>query len=66
LRLHRQALELDWQGQALRLGISQEKFTDLALCRCPDWRQPGDVARIAEEIGLSEATVREVLSYAGQ
>jgi hypothetical protein len=66
LRLHREALGLDWQGQALRLGISRERLTDMALCRCPDWRRPGDVARFAEGIGVPEAAVREVLSYAGQ
>ena len=58
LRQHREALGLDWQLQALRLGISREKLTDLALCRCPDWRRPGDMPRIAEGIGVPEAAVR--------
>ena len=66
LRLHREALGLDWEAQAIRLGISRDKLTDLALCRCPDWKRPGDVARITEGIGVSEAAIREVLSYAGQ
>jgi len=43
LQLHREPLGLDWQGQALRLGISREKLIDLALCRCPHWRRLGDV-----------------------
>lgn len=33
LRLHREALGVDWQGQALHLEISRERLTDLALCR---------------------------------
>jgi hypothetical protein len=57
---------LDWQGQALRLGTSREKLINVALCRCPDWRRPGDVLRIAEGIGVPEAVVREVLASAGQ
>jgi hypothetical protein len=48
LRLHREARGLDWDAQALWLGISGDKLIDLALCRCPDWRRPGHVSRIAE------------------